>query len=395
MLIINETIEDIERISLKLLLSEPFYAHILLNTIKSCENVGTACISLYKSNFSLKVDPNFWTELNDDEKRGIMKHEILHTIFKHIFMIKKFHDKKLFNIAADLSVNQHINSKELPEGAILLKDFPDFKHNETVQYYYDKLTDAKNELNSNTPCDSKEKCNSTSLKTLKKLLGQDDWDEHKWEEEFSDELEEILENKIDKLITDAQNKIEPGKLPGFYKGLLENVRKPPIVSWKNYFKTIVSSSHKSYIKNTIHRVSRRYGTNPGIKIKTKAKILIAVDTSGSVRDEDLKDFFSEIYHIWKSGVAIRILEVDTKIQHEWDYKGENEIKIHGRGGTIFQEPFDYALIYKPNMIIYLTDGYGGAPKITKHINTLWIISTGGIDKPEPSFPGKFLFMRNK
>jgi len=60
------------------------------------------------------------------------------------------------------------------------------------------------------------------------------------------------------------------------------------------------SSAKTQIKNTIRRPSKRYGTTPGILVRNKQKILVAVDTSGSIRGNELDLFFKEIIHFGRA-----------------------------------------------------------------------------------------------
>jgi hypothetical protein len=43
---------------------------------------------------------------------------------------------------------------------------------------------------------------------------------------------------------------------------------------------------------------------------------------------------NEIYHIWKTGVDVTIIQCDTHIRSIDEYKGSFEIKFHGRGGKI-------------------------------------------------------------
>ena len=81
---------------------------------------------------------------------GAIKHQILVAIsFLNTFAIfgNKFGNKKLFHIAADLTVNQYIQSDELTEDAIpplwMISRFPDFnmKKGQGLDYYYKQLSD--------------------------------------------------------------------------------------------------------------------------------------------------------------------------------------------------------------------------------------------------------------
>ena len=66
------------------------------------------------------------------------------------------------------------------------------------------------------------------------------------------------------------------------------------IDWKSEFRNILGTSRLSYVKLSKKRESKRYETTPGIKIKRKQKIVVCVDTSGSIDNESLGEFFSEL-----------------------------------------------------------------------------------------------------
>jgi predicted metal-dependent peptidase len=86
------------------------------------------------------------------------------------------------------------------------------------------------------------------------------------------------------------------------------------IDWKRALRLFVASSERTYLKSTIKRPSSRYGTVPGIKIKRRQKLMIALDTSGSIILELLERFFQEVYHIWRTGAEVLIVEFDLSVQ---------------------------------------------------------------------------------
>ena len=417
----REVMQSIDDTNLFLMIKEPFYAHLFSGLNKEIKTeIPTACIAYHKdSNYlGLWVNPNFWNEdlkgptnhQTDKYRFGVIKHEILHIVYKHIFRAADFHDKKLFNLAADIVVNQQINSDELIEGACTISKFPDFnlKTNDTLEYYYNALKQEKDKLdkmNNNSGGNSGDKDNdqqksdnnqssgndankNDSQKNLEKFYGQDD-DHSEWSEVSGEMkgMEDLINSKIEAQLQEIANKLknttEWGKLPSFIKDYIENSinKKPAVINWKTMLRKFATSSQTSFIKNTIRRPSKRYGTSPGIKIKHKQKLLVAIDTSGSVDNESLLEFFSEINHIYKNGASIRILECDTQIHAEYDYKGIPPNEITGRGGTDFNAPFVYAQNYNPDAIVYFTDGYCSPPTVKVRTDkVMWIICRNhGID----------------
>ena len=82
----------------------------------------------------------------------MIKHQVLHVVFKHILRSREFGNKQLFNIAADLAVNQYIEQRQLLEQASKIEDFPDFKldRGQSVDYYYKRLMEELDEMDKMT-----------------------------------------------------------------------------------------------------------------------------------------------------------------------------------------------------------------------------------------------------
>ncbi len=132
--------------------------------------------------------------------------------------------------------------------------------------------------------------------------------------------------------------------------------------------------------------SRRYGfAAMGSRYERKADILIAVDVSGSITDEN----FARFYHAIKNFFFLKIIENIDLIFFDVNLKNTTPVKftknlnlaeITGRGGTNFQPPIDYFLENRSRysgMIIF-TDGEGDVPKMTASVGNsaiLWILDS--------------------
>ncbi|MEZ4685621.1 MAG: VWA-like domain-containing protein [Bacteroidia bacterium] len=151
------------------------------------------------------------------------------------------------------------------------------------------------------------------------------------------------------------------------------------VHWKRIVRLFSGTSQTSFLKNTIRRPSRRYGTTPGTRLMRKQRLLVAVDSSASINKEELSGFFDEIHHVWRLGTEIMVVVVDTEVREAWRYRGRRNPEVHGRGGTDFNPAFIYAKEeWTPDGIIYFTDGYGPVPEEKVRQPVLWLISPKGI-----------------
>ena len=141
--------DELSRAVIKLMLEEPFFAHFLgkVTRVISKDVTKTAAVGIRNKAICLFVNPNFFlNELKTVEERiAVLKHEVLHLVFKHLFRHQENWHPRTANIAADLSVNQFVYPWPLPEGAVLLDQFSvlNLAAEENMEYYYEKLLEAK------------------------------------------------------------------------------------------------------------------------------------------------------------------------------------------------------------------------------------------------------------
>ena len=122
---------------------------------------------------------------------------------------------------------------------------------------------------------------------------------------------------------------------------------------------------------------------------SRFKLTIAIDSSGSVDEELLSLFMSEVSSIMLSlsNYEIELLVADAKVHsHETFYEGETLIpkghsacKLKGGGGTDFRAVFEYVEqnLYDTNLLLYFTDLDGIFPKEEPLYDVVWIASQEG------------------
>mgnify|MGYP006081625851 FL=1 len=394
-----------------MLLKEPFYAHFLSGIIREVtDKVPTAAVGFKSGKIALYVNENFFLkELRSTERVAVIKHETLHIIFKHLFRMKtKDYDNRLFNIAADLVVNQLISPWKLPDSAVTLETYRELKlpPDKSVEWYYENLKKTA----------SKDKEYKKSLQEIfdkmdasgggGKGLGGDDFageegsskkrryhsDHRMWGENENFSME-VVETEVDRMIIQARDRTpikDHGTIPLGIQSLIKNIvkKRNPQINWKKALKIFSSTSRKTRVYLTLKRVSKRFGTRPGIKIKRFQKLAVAIDTSGSINIDDFNDFFGEIHSMWRFGAEIDVLECDAEIQKKYSYRGRIPEFIHGGGGTSFDPVFEHI---KSNRFerydgcIYLTDGYAPEPTIKPPCKVFWCITKDGETGPHLKF----------
>ena len=254
----------------------------------------------------------------------------MHLCFFHLTDDFKCDNPYNMNIAMDCSINQFIQN--LPKDCVTLSSLSktlgkQLKPKESSWHYYKEIQ----EFAKNHP----EKC--IPVGNGQYGLGDfDDIDDHNlWPKDVSEAERKLYENQIKSKLKETADNVskQAGNIPGEMVDILKKIKnKPPIFNWRQYFRRLVGNSITSDILLTKMKPSKRFPDARGLRFKRKPTILVGVDTSGSINTKDLQDFFSEIDHIWKSGVSVTVAECDTQINKIFQYQGQNEIKINGRGG---------------------------------------------------------------
>ena len=200
-----------------------------------------------------------------------------------------------------------------------------------------------------------------------------------WEED------ELMSEKVNHEIENAQRSNQWGSLGGDLRALIES----SLVSKQN-FRAILSQFRASILSTKRHltrmRPNRRYGWDAmGSQYAYSTRLLVAVDVSGSVPDEDIKKFLAVINRFFKQGIeSIEVIEFDSKITTEKPIalkQAANGIRVIGRGGTNFQPAIDFYYEHEEyDGLVFLTDGFAATPKLPddkRHKPLAWILTTQG------------------
>ncbi|THF69122.1 hydrolase [Deinococcus sp. Arct2-2] len=115
--------------------------------------------------------------------------------------------------------------------------------------------------------------------------------------------------------------------------------------------------------------------------------LVAVDTSGSVDDQAVRALVSEVQGVLGAYPHVRatLYYADTEAYGPFDLRpGDPVPPPQGGGGTDFRPIFRLLDAHEPDVLIYLTDGYGDFPDTPPRMPTLWVVPPGGLE--DEGFP---------
>ena len=373
------TVQDqLSRISKTLIFTEPFYGIFLIGLQKEfSKQCATAGVGKHGIGMRLVVNPDFFAELSEPHQQGLLKHELLHIAFGHLIMADKYPNKKLFNIAADIEINQYIDRDMLPAGGLTLDTFKGEivlpKKAGTDKYY--KLLQEKMNEDGTSYCESLQSI-------LDQMDGDSQYDHKLWDEvtDLPEAEKKLVQKQYEHQMKQTAEEIQKkhGTLPGELAEIIERLFKvePPKFNWKQYLKRFISNASKIYTKKLRRKYNKRYSGNPGLKIKHRNHVLVGVDTSGSVSSEELVEFMNELYHMHKTGNQITVAQFDTELTSVEDFNPKKNWDIKGRGGTCFQPVTDHYNDPKNkySAFICLTDGEAPNPDNCPQ-NALWVHSS--------------------
>lgn len=228
--------------------------------------------------------------------------------------------------------------------------------------------------------------------------GDGNFDEHDWggAAQRTKEQQDKLEKEIDQAL--RQGEIEHRRLNGDQAGNMErslNELLQPKIDWREVLSEFVRSTCSGRDTSSWRRPNRRYLAQdifmPSFISERVGRVIVGVDTSGSIGGSELTSFLSEVAAIANEvrPEKIDLLYWDTRVARHEEYDEANldllfsSTKPAGGGGTDVNCVFNYAKEKRiePECCIILTDGYTPWPKEPPEYPTLWVITTRSITAP--------------
>ncbi len=139
-----------------------------------------------------------------------------------------------------------------------------------------------------------------------------------------------------------------------------------------------NKAHKNRVTRLAgYKLLQQGSVKPPVALK---QLLIAIDTSGSITDEQLSIFYSQVKGFLdvRPHVKGHVCYWDTRIANSGefrDYKTFSKVAAKGGGGTDVECVFEYAKENELKYLVIFTDGYCDFPKNwkDKFACVLWVI----------------------
>ena len=385
--------DEISRATFDLLIKEPFFAHVLAGVPRLVtEQIESMGLHWNGQQVVLRVNPEWFRKgLAATQRKVALKHEVLHIVFRHLFRPAD-RQAVLYSIAADLVVNQLLTPLKPLPGWPTLEMFPELKlkPDQPLDAYYAELAALLRQMQrKNGGADgsanwAKATGKPQSAEALAALLANRGkrGDDAGWNDGKDGIGASAGRYAVGSVLIRAKERMPPhqwGSLPAALLSELALIlaERQPKLDWKRMVRIFCASSGRSRIRHTMKRISKRYGTRPGIKVQRMQRLLVAVDTSGSIDQKMVNAFFTEIHGAWKAGATVQVVECDASVQRDYRYAGKPPREVAGGGGTEFEPVFRWMQSQAQfDGCLYLTDGCGPAPTTRPRCKLLWVVAAG-------------------
>ena len=381
------------------------------------------CVPMRTGKMRIEYNPEIlssWTRSAIEER---LRFEVIRILLGHPYQRQPYKAKKAtLGVASDVTLTSsyhRIGTIKLPDGLQYEKGLCFEEYYAIVEAYLDKnLKSPKYEIEGliddggggasddadtggesggeSLPDESEDKQMSLDEleDALSSILNDDEDEENDSGDSDDEELKEIAEGaeesaelweedqlaqeQIKDMVRRAQRSKQWGSIGG---GLKDEIEATTIV--RIDYRTILSGFRASVLSSKRHLTrmipSRRYGFQyMGSKREIATRLLVAIDVSGSVDDQQVAQALSIINRFFKYGVEnVDVIRFDVEVHGEplSMKKARKSIQIEGRGGTDFQEAIDYFLDNRYDGLIMITDGYASVPTVPDHFygNILWML----------------------
>lgn len=359
-----------------LLLKAPFFGN--LATRLQLTNADAWCGTAATDGRKFYYNSEFINNLPLKQLEFLFGHEVLHVVYDHMGR-RGNRDPKLWNIADDYCVNQDLVEQRVGEKIPVALYDAKFK-GQSAEEVYDYLYENAEKIDIG--------------KLLQQVLdehldGEGDGDGEGDDEggnrpKLSKAEMDAIRDEIKEAVLQAAQAVGAGNLPAGVKRMIKDLTEP-VISWQELLQQQIQSIIKDDF--TWMRPSRRGwhmdAVMPGMKPGETIDICIAIDTSGSISERDIKDFMSEIQGIMDAynEYKIKVWCFDTEVYNEQSFTSENLDDIAGYepaggGGTDFMANWEYMKEHdiEPKKFIVFTDGMPfGEWGEENYCDTVWII----------------------
>lgn len=347
--------------------TEPFFMIFLMNIVPKYDTkIESYVIKLKKTHIDLKLNREWYESHSLKIRLNILRQALLHVIMMHWYYDTDYKDEeqlKKFLIACEMEANCYI---DFVDGNIIDKetDITVEKMNEVMKLNLEKKKDFKYYY------DNLEGQDLSQFPTPNGGEG--------YQEGMDDSIEKELQvANLKGNLEQAKSNLKAGDhLDDYIQSFLDRFQiQPAKVDWRRILRNFLTS-HGKKIQADVSRksINKVFPGRPGQIHNYVGSVLVAIDTSGSISEQEYVDFMNEIHHISRK-YTVNLVHCDSDIRygpHKFSKQNADQYAIHGGGGTRFNPVLEMYNKSDDTVCIYFTDSYNFDELIQPKKPIIWI-----------------------
>jgi len=401
----------------RLILDKPFLGALVLRLPMQpashdwCPTTATDARAFY-------YNPEYIDALTLDETQFMLAHEALHCALSH-FARRQHRVKQRWDLACDYAINPLLVDDGLkpPPNALLMPMYKgmtaeeiyplidDNDQSETLDTHaYDRDADGQGQHSGMDEQDLQDQQRQTQADTGSDGQGtpqpgqQPDQNPGRGKQTpetapnantappplTPDEQETLQVQWQQRMAGAAQQALQAGRLGGELKRMIDHLLQPQL-PWRMLLARYMNAlSRHDY---SWSRPSRREGDHilPSLRSQ-RIDLVVAVDTSGSIKDAEVQEFIDEIDALKAQVQAqVTLLPCDSALApgapfrfEPWE-RFQRPRDLIGGGGTNFRPVFQWVdeQGLSPDLLVYFTDAQGAFPEQEPAYPVIWLVKGRG------------------
>ncbi len=385
----------------RLILDKPFLGALVLR-LPAVPADQSWCETTFSDGKAFYYNHDYLDALDVEQTQFALSHEALHCALSHYFR-RGHRVKHRWELACDYAVNPMLINDGLrptPDAA-WLREYEGMTAEEIYPCIEDNDNDGERDLEQNkadgdddNDSEDQDRSDGGADQQRQQQDNRDGAGEQKQSPEgqgdkgapapaaMSPQEQEALSVQWQqRLAAAAQNALQSGKLEGDMARMVDFLLQPKL-PWRMLLARYMSMTARD--DYSYSRPSTRRGdpaVYPSMR-SSETNVVVVIDTSGSISEDEIQEFISEIDAI-KSQVRARItlLACDSELNYgcPWYFEPWEEfakdIEIRGGGGTSFRPAFEWVDTQDrmPDLLMYFTDAEGVFPEVEPMYPVLWLV----------------------
>lgn len=400
---------------IQVLQSQRILGEILLQVPRRVVQEQDATLGLFwqKDQIELRVVPQKLAELRSDEVVILLEHEALHLLWQHPLRYANSPTPELVQLATDIAVNQYL--PEVPRETMTLEKLQRYLQRRILPHqdsssYLRLLKNLSDQDRQKLRRKGKRGADQDTQAKSSQVVQETHQGWQLGDAQPTSGIQQLRLAQFKKILHQAYMntpKKDRGLLPG---DILTTLLKPQINSrftWQQLVSRQVGTLAAGR-EEAAYRFNRRQPWRmelPGAVSRLVPRVLVFVDNSGSVTDDELEKILSQISYLTNSDhLPVEIYPFDARVHSEHYQHIENGKRVifHrvGGGGTSFQCIFDFLHDRHINptnsLVVIMTDGWGEQKINPYNFHQVdWLVTGATTDLPLQRPVGRVLSLKKE